>query len=55
MKIGYYFLKNNARRGFLALGSNGRTTLSPRKDKSWTIPVYLIKSYQLLRKCDSQR
>jgi hypothetical protein len=29
-------LKNSARRGFLALGSNGKTILFPREEKNWT-------------------
>jgi hypothetical protein len=28
--------KNSARRGFLASGSNGKTILGPREEKSWT-------------------
>jgi hypothetical protein len=32
MNTGYYFYKNGTRRGFLALGNNGKTI----EEKNWT-------------------
>jgi hypothetical protein len=36
MKFGYYFPKNSARRGFLALETNGKIILGLREKKIWT-------------------
>jgi hypothetical protein len=35
--------KNSARRGFLALRSNGKTILGPREEKSWTTLTYVTE------------
>jgi hypothetical protein len=34
--------KNSARRGFLALGSDGKTILGPKEEKGWTTLAYII-------------
>jgi hypothetical protein len=40
--------KNSATRGFLALGSNGKTIIVPRKEKSWTAVTYRFKASEIL-------